>query len=213
MRPRRSPGGILYDSWDRIQEGHVASTESTLPHWDMSVVFPGIDSPEFEQGFNAVVQEITLLGDLFDRHNIAEREPQPLDEETVEAFDACIRRYNEVLQEASTLSAYLYCFVSTNSRDDLAQARMSELQGAMVRLSQLGTRFTAWLGSLDVEALVARSDAARAHAYALRQAKVEAEHLMSPEEEALSAELNVTGANMSYHARRSRPRARAFACR
>ena len=36
-----------------------------------------------------------------------------------------------------------------------AQARLSEFQQAAVRLSQLATRFTAWIGSLDVDALQA----------------------------------------------------------
>jgi pepF/M3 family oligoendopeptidase len=57
-------------------------------------------------------------------------------------------------------------------------------------LSQLGTRFTAWIGSLDVEALIAQSALARDHAYALQRAKREASHLMSPAEEALATALN-----------------------
>ncbi|MGZ3638898.1 MAG: M3 family oligoendopeptidase, partial [Ktedonobacterales bacterium] len=41
--------------------------------------------------------------------------------------------------------------------------------------------------------LIAQSQVARDHAFALRQAKEDAAHLMSPAEEALAAELNVTG--------------------
>jgi pepF/M3 family oligoendopeptidase len=159
----------------------------------MSVIYPSLDSPELQEAFNTVVQDITLLGDLFDTHDIGKQEPTPLTPETVQAFETVLRRYNDVLEETHTLSAYIYCFVSTDSRNDLAQARLSELQAHTVKLWQLGTRLTAWLGSLDVEALIERSELARDHAHTLREAKVEAQHLMSPDEEALAAELNVTG--------------------
>jgi len=170
----------------------MTQSTNTLPHWDMTVVYPGLDSPEFEQGGNTITQDIGLLGDLFDTHGIAKREPGPLDEETVRTFETVTSRYNEVLDEAHVLIAYLYCLVSTDSRDDAAQARMSALENQSMRLSQLGTRFTAWLGALDIDSLIERSEIAREHGYALRRAKVEAEHLMSPDEEALAAELNLS---------------------
>nr|MDQ3327644.1 oligoendopeptidase F [Chloroflexota bacterium] len=153
----------------------MTQATQALPHWDMTVVYPGLDSPEFEQGFNAITQDIGLLAELFDTHGIAKREHDPLDEDTVQTFETIIARYNEVLDETHVLIAYLYCLVSTDSRDDAAQARMSALQNQTMRLSQLGTRLTAWLGTLDVDSLVERSEIARAHGYSLRRAKVEAE--------------------------------------
>jgi pepF/M3 family oligoendopeptidase len=164
-----------------------------LPRWDMSVVYPGLDSPEFEGAFRQVVADIEALVELFDAHGVGGREAVPLDESMVQAFEIVVARYNAVLEAAGTLSAYIHAFVSTDSRDPIAQARRSEFQQHAVRLAQLGTRFTAWIGSLDVEELIARSEVARAHAYTLRRARERAAHLMSPAEEALAAELNVTG--------------------
>jgi pepF/M3 family oligoendopeptidase len=96
-----------------------------------------------------------------------------------------------VLEATATLSTYIMCFIATNTHDQLAQAKMSELQKSLVILRQLGTRFTAWIGSLDVDALIARSTVARDHAYMLRKAKARAAHLMTPAEEELASELNV----------------------
>ena len=42
------------------------TTTSALPHWDMSVVYPSMESAEFEQGFAGVVGEIADLATLFD---------------------------------------------------------------------------------------------------------------------------------------------------
>jgi pepF/M3 family oligoendopeptidase len=169
------------------------SVASVLPHWDMTVVYPSLESPEFAEGFRTVIQEITDLSRLFDACHVAQQAPAPLDATIVEAFEQVIARYNAVLADVHTMRSYLTSFVTTNSRDTLAQARLSELEQHAVLLSQLGTRFTAWIGSLDVEALIARSAAARAHAFALRKARTRAAHLMSPAEEALAAELEVTG--------------------
>ena len=171
------------------------TTTSSLPRWDMTVVYPGMESPEFERGFASVVQDIADLATLFDRYAI-QKQPEmelPLNSQLISTFETVLERYNAVLNATRTLATYITCFVSTNSQDALAQAKLSELQQSLVRLSQLGTRFTAWLGALDVEELIAQSALARDHAYALRRSKEQAAHLMSPAEEALSAEMNVTG--------------------
>jgi pepF/M3 family oligoendopeptidase len=159
----------------------------------MSVIFPSLTSPAFDQGFRDVVADVDALAALFDAEGIEKREPSPLDDVTVAAFERAIAQLNAVLEEFHTLSAYISAFVSTDSRDDVAQAKYSELQQHAVRLAQLGTRFTAWIGGLNVAALLERSAAARDHAFMLRQATVAAAHLMSPAEEALAAELNVMG--------------------
>jgi pepF/M3 family oligoendopeptidase len=168
------------------------ATSTTLPRWDMTVIFPGLDSPEFTAGFLSVANAIAELGALFDREHVGKHEPPPLDDTAVQSFERVIERFNAVMAEYRTLSAYIHAFVATDSRDNLAQAKYSELQTQSVKFYQLGIRFTAWIGSLDIEGLIARSRIAADHAYALRRAKVEAAHLMSPAEEALAAELNVS---------------------
>jgi pepF/M3 family oligoendopeptidase len=168
------------------------SAPSSLPHWDMSVVFPGLESPEFLQGFQEVTSSIEELGSLFDTEGIRLLPPETRLENPVPTFEMVTDRYNQVLALVQTMSSYIQSFVSTNSRDALAQARQSELQLQLTKLRQLSTRFTAWLGSLDVEDLIQHSTLAADHAFALRQAKIRASHLMSPVEEALAAELNVS---------------------
>ncbi len=166
---------------------------SALPRWDMAVIFPGLDSPEFDGAFQAAADHIEALGRLFDRAHVGRHEPAPLTPEAIRDVESVIGQLNAVLTEVTTISAYLNAFVTTDSRDNLAQAKYSELQRHTVKLSQLATRFTAWIGSLDVEALLAQSSSARDHEFALRRAKIAADHQMSPAEEALAAELNVTG--------------------
>ncbi len=171
----------------------MSVAERTLPHWDMTVVYPSLESDEFQSGFRAALQAIDELAALFDQHHIGLQEPKPLDDTTTQTFETIARRYNEMLESFVTTTAYISSFVSTNSRDETAQARQSELRMHSVKLSMLGTRFTAWLGSLDVEELIRRSAYAHEHAFMLRKAKQQSEHLMLPTEEALASELSVTG--------------------
>lgn len=164
-----------------------------LPHWDLTNIFPSLESPEFEKGFARVVAQIRALKELFDAHKIERTENAVTDAKSVRTFDTVIAQYNATLDELNTLFAYISSFVTTDSRNTLAQAKYSELQQHNVTLSKLGTRFVAWLGSLDVDALIQNSETARQHEYALHRAKIEAQHLMSPPEEELAVELGVTG--------------------
>ncbi|HET7637161.1 MAG TPA: oligoendopeptidase F, partial [Ktedonobacteraceae bacterium] len=170
----------------------MSTVSSTLPHWDMTVVYPSLQSPEFEEGFSQAVQDIDKLVRLFDEEHIIEQPPAALTDDVIHIFETVVKRYNAVLDTTTTLSVYIMCFVTTNTQDTLAQAKWSELQQPLVALKKLGTRFTAWIGSLDVEALIERSELAREHAFMLRKAKEQATHLMSPSEETLAAELNIS---------------------
>jgi pepF/M3 family oligoendopeptidase len=169
------------------------TTTQPLPHWDMSIVYPSLESPEFAQAFNECVQKIAQLSQLFDKHHIHMQDTITIDDVLVELFETVIQQYNAVLEQVHTITVYISCFVNTNSHDTLAQARMSALQKHTVVLSQLGTRFTAWIGSLDVEVLIEHSTIASDHAFILRKMKEQATHLLTPVEDVLVSELNVTG--------------------
>ncbi|MFQ3682043.1 M3 family oligoendopeptidase [Roseiflexus sp.] len=169
------------------------SVRETLPHWDMTPVYPALDSPEFDHDLVAVRQAFDDVIALFDRLGIDRRDDQVMDDNTIATFDTVITSLNDVLERFATLRAYVYSFVATDSRNDQAQAALSLLMQDSVKLTQLSKRLTAWLGGLDVETLIQRSTIARDHAYLVRRAAEEARHLMSPAEEELAAELDVSG--------------------
>lgn len=171
-------------------------TESTLPHWDMTPVYPGLDSPEFAAGFERTMQAVQDLVALFDAQGIERpAAPPPVDEALVERFETVLRAYNATMEQLNTLRAYITGFVATDSRNLVAQARQSELQQRSLPVQQLSKRLVAWLGALDTEALLARSALAQAHAYTLRAARTWAAHQLSPAEEALVTELQLTGSS------------------
>lgn len=171
----------------------VTAKSVDLPHWDMSVVFGGLEVPEFDREFKEVVEAIGELKKLFDDQGIRKNEQLEVNDGLVSTFETVLNSFNELLERTRTLGAFISSFVATDSRNDVAQAKMSELQLEMVELSKLSTRLNAWIGSLDVEKLIEVSTSARDHAYALRKAHRQASHLMSENEEDLAASLNLTG--------------------
>lgn len=177
----------------------MSQVKSELPHWDFSTVFPGLESPEFESGFQDVIEAIAGMVQLFDDNGINRIETAvPVDDQLVSLFDSIIDRFNAIDEQIHILQVYLYGYLTTDSRNTKAQARHSQLLPHLSRLSLLGTRLTAWIGSLDVEELLDQSTIAQEHEYMLQRARHQAQHLMSPEQEDLSAELALTGGSSWY---------------
>src|SRR5258708_19264779 len=115
----------------------MSTVSSTLQHWDMAVVYPGLESVEFEQGFSQAVQDIHKLVRLFDEEHIMEQPPAALSDDVIHVFETAVKRYNAVLDTTTTLSVYIMCFVTTNTQDNLAQPKCSELQQPLVTLKNL----------------------------------------------------------------------------
>jgi oligoendopeptidase F len=171
----------------------MTDTQSALTRWDMDIIFPGVGSPEFGAATSTLVASIDGLEALFEQHGVGQRPFAVLDDATVTAFEDMLGRFNDLLEQRIVLWSYLHNIISADSRDERAQAALSSLDPQVVRFANLLTRWTAWIGSLDVDALIARSSLAADHAFMLRKARRRADHLMSPAEEALAAELFVTG--------------------
>ena len=118
----------------------------------------------------------------------------PFENGPLSVLEQILEQLNELLEHTHVLGAYLAGSVAVDSRDETAQARLSELMRESVALRNLETRLTGWLGNLDLDAILERSEAARDHEYALRRAQLAARHLMSELEEELAAELDLSGA-------------------
>ncbi len=177
----------------------MTSHDNQLPHWDLTPIYESLESDAFQNDFEAIIAEIYNLVDLFDTHQIDRPdESVEVTADTVQTFETIVNQFNQLGERVQTLYAYISANLATNSRNDLAQARHSELQRPASRLWLLRTRLAAWLGSLDVAALIHQSELAGNHAFALRRAQVEATHQMSPVEESLAADLSLTGRSAWY---------------
>jgi pepF/M3 family oligoendopeptidase len=164
----------------------MTTLETKLPHWDMTPLFPALDSPEFEQAFAGLVDRIGAFRATFDERPL---EYGDLSDGAIARFDEVIVELNGILEQSQTIQGYLYSFVTTEAQNDLAQTKNSELAMRTVDLAKVRTRLAAWIGSVDAEALIERSALARDHAFYVRKAAVDAKHQMEPDLEDLTISL------------------------
>lgn len=169
------------------------NSSETVPRWDLTPIFPALDSPQFDAEFDEVVRAIPQIGAHFDQIGVRRRTTSVVDNEFAVQADATINSWNELSARLDIVFSFLHCLISTDARDERAKGRLSELETATVALDALETRLVAWLGSSDIEALLLLSQTARDHEFWLVRAQNLAAHQMSESEENLVASLRPMG--------------------
>jgi pepF/M3 family oligoendopeptidase len=163
------------------------------PRWDLDPIFAGLEGRGFNNALEGVYARVDRLVALYDDLDIRAREQRTVDDADVAALESVLEATNELQAELRPIATYLYALVSTDSRNDVAAARHVELQTRAAPLAPLGKRLGAWLASLDVDALIARSPAAVEHEFTLRKAAESAALQMREHEESLASELAPSG--------------------
>jgi pepF/M3 family oligoendopeptidase len=176
---------------------HMTTTQ-TLPHWDLSNVFGGLASPEFQAAFDELAARLDALDAYLDEHRISRSAAAGASADGAaigSVVSGLIDRLNDAFERAVSLRAYVTSFVATDSFNDEARRWQSRLEGQTVRLRRQNTRFEGWLGqhAADLPRILADPGAAREHAFYLQEAVEQSRYLMSEPEESLAAELSLSG--------------------
>ena len=169
---------------------------SAIPHWDLSNVFPSIESGSFEAAVAEVASQVATLEKYFGEKLNQTNSQTPL-ADLASTTGEVIERFNVLYEPAATIQAYIYSFISTNSRDKVAMKKLSEFEQVGARMQNLSTQFQAWIGKLApvLDGIVASNQSAAAHAFSLREAAEQSSYMMSAAEESLASELNLSGAS------------------
>ena len=161
-------------------------------HWDMTAIFPSLSSREFENAFEEACASVDEITRFFETNQIRRRTDLLVDENFARLWEETTTYWNSLQEKMRTLGAYVYSFVSTDASNQDAKSKQSLLNMLSVRLSALSIRYTAWMGTSDIDALIDKSELAKRHEYLLRKAKEQAIHQMTEEEEALASELSTS---------------------
>ncbi len=169
---------------------------TTPPRWDLTNVYPSLESREFEAAIATVKSQIDGLEELF-AEKVARLDATATVQELSAVVGEAIERFNGLYETSGTLRAYLQSFVTTDSHNTPAMKKMSEFQMLGVRIQNLGSQFQAWVGKIAplLEQVIQADPTAKAHAFSLRDAAEQSKYLMSAPEEALAAELSLSGAS------------------
>jgi pepF/M3 family oligoendopeptidase len=175
-------------------------TAEALPHWDLSNVYPGLESGAFRRDMAAAAAQLDDLDAYLARQEMRHGGAVPGDPARLaEGAAGYLDRFNANQRLLDTLRAYIHAFVSTDSYNTPARRAMSELEPLLVRAERQQTLFRGWIGTVAAdaaafEAMLAVEGPARAHRFYLVETAGQSRYLMSEAEEALAAELSLSGA-------------------
>ncbi|MCC6188435.1 MAG: M3 family oligoendopeptidase [Anaerolineales bacterium] len=180
----------------------TAPAAEALPHWDLSNVYPSLESDEFAEAVAQLSQQLEALEAYLDQHRITRTTNgsaaglAPLGAAAMAAVvNGSLERFNRLMRLSTTVQTYVRAIVATDSFNTQARRWQSRLEPASVRLRRASIRFQGWLGAhaaLLPEAL-AQAGPAQEHTFVLRELAEQSRYLMSEPEESLAAELSLSG--------------------
>lgn len=164
--------------------------------WDLSDVYPSLQSQEFAAAVNELRHETEAL----ERYITDELAPLSAETDAGELgahLGSAINRLNQLSRLGDTVRAYIYAFVTTDSHDSDARKKFSEYEQIAVWINQVDVLFKGWIGRLGpaLDSAIAQNETVRAHTFILQETAEQARYLMSEAEEALAAELSLSGGN------------------
>jgi pepF/M3 family oligoendopeptidase len=159
---------------------------SELPHWDLTNIYPSLESPEFEAAVMDIKGQLDGMKDFL---------AAGVGAGAAGTLTEGIERFNRLLELEHTIQSYIYSFVSTDSRNALARKKMSEFNQLQAQSQTLFTQWQAQVGKLGpaLDEAIASNPIVGAHAYFLHDLAQQAQYLMSEAEESLAAELALSG--------------------
>jgi oligoendopeptidase F len=168
----------------------------SAPRWDLSNVYPSLESKEFKAGIEDYKKQVAALEKFF-KNKLSKANAKTNTKDLAPLVGKAIDQINKIQTLSATIVPFIYSYVTTDSRDKVAMKTFSEFEQASLPMNQLITQFTAWLGKLapKLDQVIKNNKSAAAHAFMLREAAEQSKYLMSEAEEALAAELTLSGGN------------------
>jgi pepF/M3 family oligoendopeptidase len=166
----------------------------SAPRWDLSNVYPSLESKEFKAAVEDYKKQVAAL-EKFYKNKLSQATARTNAKDLAPLVEKAIDQINKIQILSTTLYYYIYSFVSTDSRNKVAMKTISEFEQASLPMRQLMTQFTAWLGKLapKLDQVIKNNKTAAAHAFMLKEAAEQSKYLMGEAEEALAAELSLSG--------------------
>jgi pepF/M3 family oligoendopeptidase len=166
------------------------------PRWDVSIIYPSLESAEFTQALKDLRKLISELESFFDT-SLDETGGDTAPEKLGPVLGETVDRLNEVYNLSGTLEAYIYAFVSTDSGNQRALRIQSEFEKLTLPVTNLETRLKARLGQIGsfLDQALEHSPSAEAHGFILKEGARLSTFLMSRNEEKLAVELSLSGGN------------------
>ncbi len=167
---------------------------TTPPRWDLSNVYPGLDSPALAKDIAWVKETTQSIKKLY-QEKLAKVDAESSLEAINAAISAMVDQLNALMEKAYTVRAYLHSFVSTDSFNQQATQMMSQFDKVLVGIQQVNVLLEAWVGQFKdrLPEVLALGNSAGEHAFPVTEIAEQSQYLMSEKEELLSSELSLSG--------------------
>ncbi len=167
----------------------------TPPHWDLSNVYPGLDSPELAADIAWVKDSTAALNKIF-QEELKQVTPESTPEDINFAISTMVDQMNALIQKAVTIRVYLNSFLSTDSFNQEALRLGSQFDQVMVGIQKVSVVLEAWVGTFKdiLPEVLALGNSAGEHTFPVTEIAEQSQYLMSEKEEILSSELGLAGA-------------------
>lgn len=168
----------------------------SAPRWDLSNVYPSLESREFKAAIADYKKQVAAFERFF-KNKLGKANAKTKVKDLAPLVGKAVDQINSIQTLSATIVPFIYSYVTTNSRDKLAKKSLSEFEQASLPMDKLMTQFKAWLGGIapKLDTIVQLNKSAAAHAFMLKEAAEQSKYLMSEPEEALAAELSLSGGN------------------
>ena len=163
---------------------------STPPRWDLTPIFPELDSPAFEEAREGLSSGVTRLASLLDERMAREPTATTVDDVLVVAFESIVEQYEALLEVGWTVESYVLALVDTDAGDQAAARVESQIRAPLAERRRLGRQLAGWLNTVDLDELIAQSSVAQDRAFPLKRLRDQATYAMPDELERLAADLH-----------------------
>jgi pepF/M3 family oligoendopeptidase len=193
--------GSKVPSWRKDNEVTPKADLGDLPHWDLTSVYPGLESGDFKNDVNRMKAQLDDLDKYLSDHGIARSGRKVAgSKELADVLSGYLNGMNDIVRLATTLEYYVYGFTATDSYNTTAKRVLSELQLLSLRRRRQAVLFQGWLGMVAedpgaLEAALEHDGAAKDHGFYLTETAEQSRFLMSESEETLASELALSGAD------------------
>ncbi|MFN2305136.1 MAG: oligoendopeptidase F, partial [Anaerolineales bacterium] len=164
------------------------------PRWDLSNVYPSLDSPELTKDIEWVKDATQSLVKLY-QEELVKIDPSSSKDAINEALSDMVDRMNLIFEKAFTIRVYISSFISTDSFNTDAMRMGSQFDQVMVGLQKVNILLETWIGKFKeiLPEVLVLGGSASAHTFPLQEIAEQSKYLMSEKEEILSSELSLAG--------------------
>ena len=176
----------------------MAKNQSSLPRWELTNIYPSLDSVEFEAAREEIKIMVAELENFIQENKINRSSPPPRDVDLVVLSGLVaelIDRFNAGYTLFYTARNYVSSFTTTDSYNLEAKRLKSQIDEFEVKLDQAEVKLRGWVGTLGewLNEIISINPTVQEHAFYLQETARQSRYLMSDPEESLAAELSLSG--------------------